>query len=79
MRCIGNKRSSYASALSDVLPKRYRKRLHGKLIARQTELGGIIDGAVAHQADMRMPGKLSLAAAVIPFGRSATILPMTAS
>lgn len=47
---IGNKRLRYAiEALSDVLPKRYRKRLHGKLIARQTELGGIIDDAVAHR------------------------------
>ena len=47
---IGNKRLRYAiEALSDVLPDRYRKRLHGKLIARQTELGAIIDDAVARR------------------------------
>lgn len=45
---IGNKRLRYAiEALSDVLPGRYRKRLRKKLIHRQTELGAIVDGAVA--------------------------------
>lgn len=47
---IGNKRLRYAiEALSDVLPGRYRKRLRKKLVARQTELGAIIDGAVARR------------------------------
>jgi len=47
---IGNKRLRYAiEALAEVLPDRYRKRLHGKLIARQTELGAIIDDAVARR------------------------------
>ena len=47
---IGNKRLRYAiEALSEVLPDRFRKRLHGKLVARQTELGAIIDDAVARR------------------------------
>ncbi len=47
---IGNKRLRYAiEALSDVLPDRYRKRLRKKLVARQTKLGAIIDGAVARR------------------------------
>lgn len=47
---IGNKRLRYAiEALADVLPRRYRKRLRKKLISRQTELGAIIDGAVARR------------------------------
>lgn len=45
---IGNKRLRYAiEALSDVLPGRYRKRLRKKLVARQSELGAVIDGVVA--------------------------------
>ncbi|MFJ5383391.1 CHAD domain-containing protein, partial [Cupriavidus sp. CER94] len=47
---IGNKRLRYAiEALSDVLPGRYRKRLRKKLVARQSELGAVIDGAVARR------------------------------
>jgi len=47
---IGNKRLRYAiEALADVLPDRYRKRLHHKLIAQQTELGAVIDDAVARR------------------------------
>ncbi|SDD12422.1 CHAD domain-containing protein [Cupriavidus sp. YR651] len=47
---IGNKRLRYSiEALSDVLPGRYRKRLRKKLVARQSELGAIIDGAVARR------------------------------
>ena len=47
---IGNKRLRYAiEALSDVLPRRYRKRLRKKLVVRQTELGAVIDGAVARR------------------------------
>lgn len=47
---IGNKRLRYAiEALSDVLPKRYRKRLRKKLMTRQTTLGAVIDGAVARR------------------------------
>ncbi|WP_423192660.1 CHAD domain-containing protein [Cupriavidus sp. H18C2] len=47
---IGNKRLRYAiEALSDVLPGRYRNKLRKKLVARQTELGAVIDGAVARR------------------------------
>lgn len=47
---IGNKRLRYAiEALSDVLPGRYRKRLRKKLVARQSELGAVIDAAVARR------------------------------
>ncbi|MCA3182371.1 MULTISPECIES: CHAD domain-containing protein [unclassified Cupriavidus] len=47
---IGNKRLRYAiESLSDVLPGRYRKRLRKKLVARQSELGAVIDGAVARR------------------------------
>ncbi|RZT38462.1 CHAD domain-containing protein [Cupriavidus agavae] len=47
---IGNKRLRYAiEALSDVLPRRYRKRLRKKLVRRQSELGALIDGAVARR------------------------------
>ena len=47
---IGNKRLRYAiEALSDVLPRRYRGKLRRKLVARQTALGAIIDGAVARR------------------------------
>ncbi|MNR22160.1 CHAD domain protein [compost metagenome] len=47
---IGNKRLRYAiEALSDVLPKRYRKRLRKQLEARQGELGAVIDASVARR------------------------------
>lgn len=47
---IGNKRLRYAiEALSDVLPKRYRKRLRKQLVARQGELGAVIDASVARR------------------------------
>lgn len=47
---IGNKRLRYAiEALSDVLPGRYRTRLRKKLVARQGDLGAVIDGAVARR------------------------------
>ncbi|MNW19691.1 CHAD domain protein [compost metagenome] len=36
-------------ALSDVLPKRYRKRLRKQLEARQGELGAVIDASVARR------------------------------
>lgn len=47
---IGSKRLRYAiEALSDVLPRRYRKRLRRQLVARQSELGAIVDAAVARR------------------------------
>jgi len=47
---IGNKRLRYAiEALSDVLPGRYRNKLRKALVARQSELGAVIDGAVARR------------------------------
>lgn len=47
---IGNKRLRYAiEALSDVLPKRYRKGLRKQLVARQGELGAVIDASVARR------------------------------
>ncbi|WP_404992257.1 CHAD domain-containing protein [Cupriavidus pauculus] len=47
---IANKRLRYAiEALSDVLPKRYRKRLRNKLTTQQSRLGAMVDGAVARR------------------------------
>lgn len=47
---IGNKRLRYAiEALADVLPRRLRKRLHKKLVRRQTALGAVVDDAVARR------------------------------
>ncbi|QET03859.1 CHAD domain-containing protein [Cupriavidus pauculus] len=47
---IGNKRLRYAiEALADVLPRRLRKRLHKKLVRRQTALGTVVDDAVARR------------------------------
>lgn len=61
---IGNKRLRYAiEALSDVLPKRYRKRLRKQLVARQGELGAVIDASVARRLMAECLGVSSAAAA----------------
>lgn len=47
---IANKRLRYAiEALADVLPSKLRKRLHKKLVRRQTALGAVVDDAVARR------------------------------
>lgn len=68
---IGNKRLRYAiEALSEVLPNRYRKRLRKKLVARQSELGAVIDGAVARRL---MCECLSVDPSTLPATLSATL------
>lgn len=47
---IAGKRLRYAiEALDDVLPRRYRKRLHRKLVKGQGRVGRLLDGTVARR------------------------------
>lgn len=47
---IGSKRLRYAiEALAPVLPGRFRKRLHKKLVKRQDKLGRVVDETVARR------------------------------
>ncbi|MCY0857107.1 CHAD domain-containing protein [Cupriavidus sp. D39] len=84
---IGSKRLRYViEALKPVLPARYAKRLHRKLVKRQGSLGGLIDGVVARRLMMEclnMPAKDAAGAAgttdvpgaAVAPDRSATISP----
>ncbi|WP_354684738.1 CHAD domain-containing protein [Cupriavidus necator] len=47
---IAGKRLRYViEAFEPVLPRRYRKRLHRKLVKRQAKLGGVVDDTVARR------------------------------